>query len=125
MIRLIMKKIFTISLLAVIMAAFLTSCVKQRTDIDESYWLSKERGTVVYSDPYCEYYIVESINGYSVLRSWGGFKPYEGAVLYGDFSYYGVREFYNRSQGIISSADVIEYWLTYYDAQVAAEYYCY
>ena len=120
-----MKKIFTISLLTVILAAFLTGCAKQRMEIDESYWLSKERGTVVYSDPYCEYFIVESINGYSVLRSWGGFKPYEGAVLYGDFNYYGIREFYDRSRGIISSADVIEYWLTYYDAQLAAEYYCY
>ena len=121
-----MKKIFTFSLLAVILSAFLAGCVKQRTDIDESYWLSKERGTVVYSDPYCEYFIVESINGYSVLHAWnGGYKPYEGAVLYGDFSYYGVKEIYNRSQGIIISAEVMEYWLTYYDAQLAAEYYCY
>jgi len=120
-----MKKIFTFTLPAVILAVFISSCVKQRTDIDESYWLSKERGTVVYSEPYCDYYIVETINGYSVLRSWNGYKPYEGSVLYGDFSYYGTREFYNRSNGTIFTNEVIEYWLTYYDAQSAAEYYCY
>lgn len=120
-----MKKIFTFSFSALLVSVLLAACVKQRSDIDESYWLSKERATVVYTDPYCEYYVIETMNGYSILRAWNSYKPHEGSVIYGDFSRYGMREFYNRSNGMIYTGEVVEYWLSYYDAQYAEEYYCY
>lgn len=120
-----MKRIFTYSLPILLFTVFLGACSRQSGDIDESYWLNKERGVVVYSDPYCSYYVVETNNGYSILRAYGGNKPYEGTILYGDFSYYGSSQFYSRSSGYLYSAEVKDYWLTYYDAQYAIEYYCF
>ena len=120
-----MKKIFTLSILTIGLFIFFTGCVKNREYIDESYWLSKERGEVVLSDPYCQYFVIETNYGYSILRSYNGYKPQEGSIVYGDFSVYGTRDYYNRSNGVIYTADVKEYWLTYYDAQDAINYYCY
>lgn len=121
-----MKRIFTLSVLTIFVATLFSACVKQRADIDESYWLSQERAYVVYSESSCPYYVVETNDGYTILKAWGGgYKPYEGAVLYGDFSRYGVSDFYNRSSGLVITAEVKEYWLSYYDAQIALDYYCY
>ena len=120
-----MKRIFTLSALTMGLLLFFTSCVKDRSYVDESYWLNKERGEVVYSDPYCQYYIVETVYGYNVLRAFGGYKPYEGAIVYGNFSNFGTRDFYDRTNGIIFTAEVQEYWLSYFEAQSAVDYYCY
>ncbi len=120
-----MKKIFTLSGIAAIALLFFSSCTKERlVNVDEGYWLSKERGEVVYSNSYCNYYIVETANGYNVLRSYGGYKPYEGSILYGDFSYTGTRDIYDRTSGIIFSGTITDYWLTYNGAQDAIDYYC-
>ena len=120
-----MKKIFTLSILTIGLFIFFTGCVKNREYIDESYWLSKERGEVVLSDPYCQYFVIETNYGYSILRSYDGYKPQEGSSVYGDFSVYGTRDYYNRSNGVIYTGEVKEYGLTYYDAQDAINYYCY
>ena len=120
-----MKKIFTLSILTIGLFIFFTGCVKNREYIDESYWLSKERGEVVLSDPYCQYFVIETNYGYSILRSYDGYKPQEGSIVYGDFSVYGTRDYYNRSNGVIYTGEVKEYGLTYYDAQDAINYYCY
>ena len=118
-----MKRIITLSTLFLAIALVFTSCVKERI-FDESYWLSQERGEVVYSSPSCPYYIVETNNGYTVIRAIGT-RPYEGDIVYGDLSHYGVGDLYNRSAGIIISSDVKDYWLTYTGAQDALDYYCY
>ena len=120
-----MKKIFTLSTLAIGLVLFFTGCVKNREYIDESYWLSQERGEVVFSDPYCQYFIIETFDGYTVLRSYSNYKPVEGSIVYGNFSNYGTRDFYNRSNGVIQTAEVKEYWLTYFEAQDAVDFYCY
>ena len=92
-----MKKIFTFSAVALLAAFSFTGCTKERfVNVDEGYWLSRERGEVVYSDSYCNYYIVETVNGYSILRSYGGYKPYQESIIYGDFSYTGTGDIYNR-----------------------------
>ena len=120
-----MKKTFTLSIITIGLIIFLTNCVKNRDYVDESYWLSKERGEVVLSDPYCQYFVIETNNGYSVLRSYNGYKPYEGSIVYGNFSHYGTTDYYHRSSGVVYTSEVMEYWLTYYDAQNAINYYCY
>ena len=120
-----MKKTFTLSIIAIGLVLFFTGCVKNREYVDESYWLSKERGEVVLSDQYCQYFVVETNNGYSILRSYNGYKPYEGSTVYGNFSNYGTKDYYDRSSGGVYTSEVIEYWLTYYDAQNAINYYCY
>ena len=118
-----MKKISTLSIFAVFFAFVFTGCVKH-APFNEGYWLSKERGEVVYSTSSCPFYIVETANGYTVAASIGS-KPFVGDVLFGDFSYYGVKDVYNRTEGIIITADVKEYWLSYNGSQDALDYYCY
>ena len=120
-----MKKIFTLSIISFVTLLFFAGCRKDHyVNVDESYWLSRERGEVVYSDSYCTYYVVETANGYSVVRSYGGYKLFEGSILYGDFSYTGTHDIYNRSSGIIFTGSVTDYWLSYFDAQDAIDYYC-
>ncbi len=119
-----MKKIFTLSVITVLTALLFAGCVKERIPFDESYWLRQERGEVVYSDSYCSYYVVETNYGYTILRAWGNAQPYEGSVLYGDFGRYGNRDFYNRSSGIVIPGEVVEYDLSYTDAQYALDDYC-
>jgi hypothetical protein len=120
-----MKKIFTISSFVILSAILFTGCYKQQDiGFNEDYWLSKERGEVVYSDSYCNYYVVQTGNGYTILRSYGGYKPYEGSIVYGDFSYGGTHDVYNRSSGVVFTGTVTEYWLTYFEAQDAIDYYC-
>lgn len=98
----------------------LASCTKTVVvpggQIDESYWLSKQRGVITDSDPLCDYFVVETPYGYSVLRNWGSYTPRIGAVIYGNLDRYGVFNFYNRSEGYIMEADVREYWLSAFDA---------
>ena len=119
-----MKKIFTLSVFALIASIFLASCVKESYyGINENYWLSKERGEVVYSDSYCNYYAIETSNGFTIIRS-NGYKPFEGSIVYGDLSYRGTREFYNRSTGVVFTGTVTDYWLSYAEAQDALDYYC-
>jgi hypothetical protein len=121
-----MKKIFTLSALA--LTILFVGCTKDGGyyggGSNESYWLSKERGEVVYSDAYCSYYVVETNNGYNILQAYGSYKPTEGSIIYGDLSYTGTREFYNRSSGFTFSGTVTDYWLTYTQAQNALDYYC-
>ncbi len=120
-----MRRIFTLSLVTIALVTVFSACVRDREYIDESYWLTKERGEIVLSDPYCEYYVVETAYGYTILRSFSNYKPYEGSIVYGNFSSYGLRDFYNRSNGQVFTSEVREYWLSYFEAQDAIDYYCY
>ena len=123
-----MKRIFTLSALILTAAVFLAGCVKNygggNGGFNENYWLSKEQGEVVYSDSYCDYYVVETINGFTVIRAYGSYKPYEGSIVYGDFSYTGTKDIYNRSTGYLFTGTITDTWLDYYDAQDILDYYC-
>ena len=120
-----MKRIFTLSGIVLAVALFISSCGKnQYSGNDEDYWLSKEQGEVVYSDTYCSYYVVETYYGYQVIQAYGSYKPYEGAILYGNFSSRGTRDFYNYSSGVVFTGSITDYWLTYSEAQDALDYYC-
>ncbi len=121
-----MKKIFTLSALVLLAAVFLASCGRsdQPANNNQNYWLSKERGEVVYSDSYCSYFVVETYNGYTIVQAYGNYKPYEGAVLYGNFSNRGTRDMYNQSSGVVFTGTVTDYWLSYTEAQDALDFYC-
>jgi hypothetical protein len=122
-----MKKIFTFSILAIATAVFVASCSKTVVyddGINENYWLSKEQGEVVYSDPYCTYYVVETYYGYTIVRSYGGYRPYEGSIVYGNFSSSGTRDIYNYSTGYVFTGTITDFWLSYNEAQDALDYYC-
>jgi len=122
-----MKRIFTLSAIVLTAALVLGGCVKNYHDnggFNENYWLSKEQGEVVYSDTYCDYIVIETISGYTIVRAYGGYKPFEGSIVYGDFSYLGTKDIYNRSTGRIFSGTITDTWLSYYEAQDAMDYYC-
>jgi hypothetical protein len=56
-----MKKIFTYSIAAFLVAVLFTNCAKDRVVYDNSsYWLSQESGDVVYSNNSCGLYVVET-----------------------------------------------------------------
>jgi hypothetical protein len=121
-----MKKIILLSTVLVLAAVAFNSCTKSTVVVsNENYWLTQERGDVVYSDSYCGYYVVETNFGYTVIRSTASsYRPYEGSVVYGNFGAYGTRDFYNYSSGIVVRGEVVEYDLSYADAQYAIDYYC-
>ncbi|GAB2839704.1 hypothetical protein [Ferruginibacter profundus] len=119
-----MKKIFTWLIVPVVAAVLFTSCAKERVYDDSAYWLSQERGDVVYSNNSCGYYVVETNYGYTIIRNLDGLRTYDGDVLYGDFGGYGSRNFYNYTADIITRGTVVEYDLSYSSAQNAIDYYC-
>ena len=120
-----MKRIFTLSAILLSITLFLSSCVKNSVPPNnENYWLSKEQGEVVYSDTYCSYFVVETYNGFNIVKAYGSYKPYEGSIVYGNFSNRGTREMYNYSSGVVFTGTVTDYWLSYVEAQDALDYYC-
>lgn len=119
-----MKKIFTYSITAFIAAVLFSSCVKERVYDDGSYWLSQERGDVVYSNNSCGFYVVETLYGYTIVQNLDGLRTYDGDIMYGNFGGYGTRNFYNYTANIITGGNVVEYDLSYYQAQDAIDYYC-
>lgn len=120
-----MKKIFTYSIAAVIATLLFAGCVKDRGyQHDNGYWLSQERGDVVYSNNSCGYYVVETNYGYTIIRNMDGVRTYDGDVLYGNFGGYGSRNFYNYTADLITRGTVVEYDLSYSQALDAMDYYC-
>ena len=105
----------------------MASCTKgdlPMPPVNEEAWLGKERGVVVSNAFTCDFFVVETAFGYSVLRSWGGFAPMPGSVVYGDLSRWGVSNFYVRSEGRIITADVRDFRLGYFQAMDALGWYC-
>lgn len=121
-----MKKIFTLSAFLLLVTILISSCYRDNTVVtnNENYWLNKEQGEVVYSDPYCNYYVVETYYGYNIVRAYAGYKPYEGTIVYGNFSSRGTRDMYNYSNRYVFTGSVTDYWLSYNEAQDALDYYC-
>ena len=119
-----MKKIFTYSIVTVLIAVLFTSCTKETVVDNNSYWLSQEEGHVVYSSNSCGYYVVETNYGYTVIHNLDGLRTYEGDVVYGDFGDYGTRNFYNYTANLFTSGTVMDYDLSYNEAQEAIDYYC-
>lgn len=120
-----MKKIFTYSIVAVLAALIFTSCTKEKPYYDNSaYWLSQERGDVVYSSNSCGYYVVETNYGYTIIRNTDGLNTYDGDIVYGNFGGYGSRNFYNYTANIVTRGTVVDYDLSYSAAQDAINYYC-
>ncbi|MEO5563977.1 MAG: hypothetical protein ABIR18_11095 [Chitinophagaceae bacterium] len=122
-----MKKIVTISSVLILTIALLAGCSRRGSNYNdgEDYWLSKESGIVVYSDDYCPYYVIETRSGYTVVESLNGYAPYEDHVIYGDLSRAGTMDLYDRSRGTIIRGDVVDYWLTYSEAQYMIDNLCY
>lgn len=118
-----MKKILGLLLISTVLLSACRKTDLQPVPIDESQWLNRERGVVVYSDYSCDYFVVETFNGYSIVQNWS-VRPFTGDVLYGDFSRWGLRDVYNRSRGTLMRVNVRDYWLSYFSAQDRLAWYC-
>jgi hypothetical protein len=119
-----MKKIGLFLLPAII---FLASCSKegiQQPPINESEWLRKERGIAMASNFQCDFFVAETARGYAVMRTWGGFPPLRGALLYGDYNRFGVQTFYNRTEGYLMNADIRDFTPSYFMAMDQLNWYC-
>lgn len=120
-----MKKMFTYSIAAVLVAILFTSCVKDRVVYDNRpSWLSQERGDVVFSNNACRLYVVETKYGYTIIQNLDGLRTYKGEVMYGNFGGNGTRDFFNYTANIVTRGNVVEYDLTYNEALDAIDYYC-
>jgi hypothetical protein len=122
-----MKQRNRLGVLALVLTLGLAACSRddiQTQPIDEDYWLQQERGVVVYNNFNCDYYIVETWRGYTVMRNFGGFSPYTGDVIYGNFSNWGNRSFYNRSGRTLIRAEVRDYWLSWFRARDIVDFLC-
>jgi hypothetical protein len=50
---------------------------------------------IVYAEINCNYFIVETNNGYVLLNWFGGSLPSKGDIVVGDFESYGFKDIYN------------------------------
>lgn len=69
------------------------------------------KGVVVYNKSKCDYYIVETALGFSLLEWYGGNDPDEGDVIVGDFESYGFKDIFNVSKDAEMRVWVEDYWL--------------
>jgi hypothetical protein len=70
------------------------------------------KGTVVYKNSRCDYYIVETVKGFALLEWYGGNDPDLGDVIVGDFESYGMKTLHNITNDRETKAWVEDYWLS-------------
>lgn len=70
------------------------------------------RGRVVYKSNRCDYFIVETLAGYTVLEWYGGNVPDKGDIIVGNFESYGFKDIYNVTAESDLRVWVEEYWLS-------------
>ena len=121
-----MKKIFTLSATFLLAVVLLSSCVKEHVVVpnNEAYWLNQDEGEVVYVDPSCNYWVLETNYGYDVIRTTSGNMPYEGDRIYGNLRSRGSGNLYNYSGRYVFGATITDYWVTYSEALDILDYYC-
>jgi len=70
------------------------------------------KGVVVYYKSGCDYYIVETNMGYSLLEWYGGNDPSEGDTLVGNYESYGMKTIYNLTVNSETKVWVEDYQLS-------------
>ena len=69
-------------------------------------------------------YNIHDGNCFAVVRAYGSYKPFEGSIVYGNFSAQGTRDLYNYTNRVVFTGTITDYWLSYQEAQDALDYYC-
>jgi hypothetical protein len=69
-------------------------------------------GVVVLYKSSCDYFVVETLNGYAILQWYGGSIPNEGDKITGDFESYGMKSVANVTQGNETRVWVEKFWLS-------------
>ncbi len=70
------------------------------------------KGEVVYHATGCDYFLVETKMGLTVLEWFGGNDPARGDLLAGDFESYGMHDAYNLTADSDLTVWVEDYWLS-------------
>jgi len=74
------------------------------------------KGNIVYTKDDCDYFIVETPLGFTLLEWFGGTLPSKGDVIVGDFESYGLKDIYNLTSDDEMSVYIEDYWLSKEDA---------
>lgn len=69
------------------------------------------KGVVVYKKSGCDYFIVETNMGYSLLEWYGGNDPDRRDILVGDYESYGFKDIYNLTMDSELRVYVEDYWM--------------
>ncbi len=70
------------------------------------------QGEVVLKKSGCDYYIVETNNGFVLLEWYGGNDPDVGDTIVGDFEKYGMKTLHNLTHDKQTKVWVEDFWLS-------------
>lgn len=74
------------------------------------------KGDVTHTLSGCDYFLVETSNGFALLEWYGGNDPYIGDIVVGAFESYGMKEIYNTTAEQELNVWVDDFWLSKEDA---------
>jgi hypothetical protein len=119
-----MKKAFTFSSLLILSVLLFSGCYKRDVIVSEDYWLAKERARlfIVIVTATIMWWRRPAAIRWSVLMAVINLLK-EASFMVTSASG-EPSDFYNRSSGVVFTAVVTDYWLTYAEAQDAIDYYC-
>ena len=69
------------------------------------------KGEVVYIETGCDYYILQSSDGFALVEHAEGPTPSADDVIVGDFESYGKKQLFNRTSRERIKGWVVDYWL--------------
>lgn len=60
----------------------------------------------------CSYFVADCLSGYALLEWYGGYDPYKGDIIAGDFTSFGFKDIYYTNMGSEGRVYVDNYWLS-------------
>ncbi|HBZ57877.1 MAG TPA: hypothetical protein DEO49_01825 [Sutterella sp.] len=69
------------------------------------------KGEVVYIETGCDYYILQSSDGFALVEHAEGPTPSADDVIVGDFESYGKKQLFNRTSRERIEGWVVDFWL--------------
>ena len=70
------------------------------------------RGVVAHRISGCDYFVVQTRNGYDLLEWYGDYEPDKGDVLIGAYESYGFHDVYDETVDQNSRVYTEDYWLS-------------
>jgi serine/threonine protein kinase len=82
------------------------------TPITTPTYSARNTGIVAYTTYSCDYYIVQTTLGYSLLEWFGGRTPSKGDKIYGELNRFGFKDLVIGSSKVKTRAWIEDYMLT-------------
>jgi len=83
--------------------------------VPQAQGIGVKKGVVAYSTRTgCDYFIVATSSGYSLLQLWGFtvFEPQEGDIIVGELESYGFKTVINLTRNVTYRVWVEDFWLS-------------